>query len=265
MRHWDGMPDGDPGRRPGSTNATLGPLHTGGVGRNPLASPFLLRAPRVSTENQPLGKPSMSACKPTGGPSRGRGPDAGQRVQPERLDLGESLGVCQALKSPCLPGPGSLIVPFPGGFSLGDGRRRGRAFPCPSASPGDGITGLGRGAGSPQLPPPAVGTACFSPRGRRPQGPGVPVHGVTLPPPGPELGPIPPGLRALPSPWGVSGSPSFLPAGRTPSVGFLPFPLRAQALPACWGWVEGAWTCRKTPELRILSVGISLVVQGLSL
>ncbi|CAN0518229.1 unnamed protein product [Rangifer tarandus platyrhynchus] len=45
VRLWDGVPNGDPGPRPGSTNATLGPLHTGGVGRNPLASPFLLRAP----------------------------------------------------------------------------------------------------------------------------------------------------------------------------------------------------------------------------
>lgn len=160
-----------------------------------------------------------------------------------------SLGVRRALKSPCLPGLGSLIVPFPGGVSLGDGRRQGRAFPCPSASPGSWVTGLSCGAGSPQPPPPAVGTACFTPRGWRPQGQGVQVHGVTLPPPGPELGPIPPGLRALPSPWGVSGSPSFLPAGRTPSVGVSPFPLRAQALPACWGGEEGAWTCRKDPTI----------------
>lgn len=48
-------------------------------------------------------------------------------------------------------------------------------------------------------PPPAA-----SPREDR-----DPSAQVTLPPPGPEPGPSPPGLIALPSPWGVSGSPQL--------------------------------------------------------
>ena len=80
-------------------------------------------------------------------------------------------------------------------------------------------------------PPPAVGTACFAPRGWRPQCPGVRVHRVTLLPPGPEPGPSPSGLRALPSPWGVSGSPQLPACWTTPSVESSLFPLRAQALP----------------------------------
>ena len=180
----------------------------------------------------------MSACKPTGGPSRGRGPDVGQTVQPE------------------LPGgtPGSEVpvparagepdhalyrwlflgrwetsrpsLPLPFSFSRRRGHRTwlwGGQSPAAHSSCGHSLLRPERME--------APGPGCAGPRG----------HPA---PSRPRAGPIPPGLRALPSPWGVSGSPSFLPAGCTPSVGFLPFPLRAQAFPASGG-EEGAWICRK--------------------
>lgn len=88
---------------------------------------------------------------------------------------------------------------------------------------------LGR---EPSAPPPAVGTACFTPRGQRPQCPGVRVHGVTLPPPGPEPGPSPPGLIAFPSPWGVY-----------PIRRILSLPSQSPSSPSLLGWGEGDGFC----------------------
>ena len=99
---------------------------------------------------------------------------------------------------------------------------------------------LGR---EPSAPPPAVGTACFTPRGQRPQCPGVRVHGVTLPPPGPEPGPSPPGLIALLSPWGVSGSPQLPTCRMYPIRRILSLPSQSPSSPSLLGWEEGDGFC----------------------
>ena len=89
----------------------------------------------------------------------------GQIPQPESLDLGVSPGVRRALKSLCLPGPGSLIMPFPGGFFLGDGRWETGDVEAESSSPfrlswGRAFSGVGSPASAvaravPSCSPPA--------------------------------------------------------------------------------------------------------------
>ena len=69
----------------------------------------------------------------------------------------------------------------------------------------------------------------------------------------PRAGPKPPWAQSPPVTLGcLRVPPSFLPAGRTPSVGFSLFPHRAQALPACWGGKRGVDFVGKT--LRSLAI-----------
>lgn len=220
-----------PGCRPGSTVATLGPLLHGKKSQ-PLAGPFLLRVPLNQHRNQPLGKPT-SARKPAGALPGAGGPDAGQTLQPESLDLSVSPECAGLWKSLCLPGLGSLIVPFPGGFSreMGMGDVEADSSPCPSASPEGGrFWGRGHpasdvGAGSPQLlsAPHLPGHESFAPPPARAQ-PASPRGGWRPQPrcAGPPGHPAPSPLQSRPKPSaqslshhpGVSQGPrSFLPAG----------------------------------------------------
>lgn len=107
------------------------------------AGPFLLRVPECF-KTSPWASPARQPANPLGGPSR-----AGARALGADTSAGKPgsqcvPGVRRALKSLCLPGLGSLIMPFPGGFSSGDGDgRRWRFFLPHGLSLRAGVLGCG--------------------------------------------------------------------------------------------------------------------------